>query len=115
MAKTKRKVGKPRKVITPAQMKQAADYAFHGCQNNTICTLMGWDDNFIDQCTDIRKLLTKKRAQRKLKLRKAQDTKALTDRDTTMQIFLGKNYLGQADKTETKHSGEVALKPPMIT
>jgi len=102
-------------ILTPAQIKRAEGYALDGCQNNTICTLMGWDDNFIDQRPDIRKLLTKKRAERKLKLYKAQNSKALTGNDTTMQIWLGKNVLDQADKNETKHSGEVTLAAPTIT
>lgn len=39
-----------------------------------------------------------KRANGKISLRRKQWQKAHKDNNTTMQIFLGKNYLGQSDK-----------------
>ena len=38
--------------ITEQELKQAEDYAFAGNQNNTICTLMGWNHNFLDDRPD---------------------------------------------------------------
>ena len=113
MAKKKKKVGKPRKVIKPAEMKEAEEYALAGHKDGTICELMGWAPTWLFDRKDIRKKLTKKRAERKVWLRKIQDEQAKTV--PAMAIFLGKNELGQADKSETKHSGEIALAPPMIT
>ena len=100
--KAKGKVGKPRKVITPEQMRQAEEYAYNNCLNGTIEGLMDWPNEFIVRRADIAKKLTKKRQEGKAALRKAQHEKALTDKDTTMQIWLGKNQLGQTDKTETR-------------
>jgi len=100
--KAKGKVGKPRKVITPEQMRQAEEYAYNNCLNGTIEGLMDWPNEFIVRRADIAKKLTKKRQEGKADLHKAQHEKALKDRDGTMLIWLGKNELGQADKTETK-------------
>lgn len=38
----------------------------------------------------------------RMSLRRAQFASAITDKNVTMQIFLGKNWLGQADKAEVK-------------
>ena len=102
--KSKRGPGKPKKEICPKDMRRAENYALQGCKNNTICELMNWDHNLIEQRADIKKRLTKKRAERKLKLLKQQNRTAAGDSkaSATMQIFLGKNELGQADKNETK-------------
>lgn len=95
--KSKPGPGKPKKVVTPAQMKKAEGYALDGCQNGTIATLMGWADAFISERKDIRKRLTKKRAERKQKLRNAQFVNATEHHSNTMQVFLGVNELGQRD------------------
>ena len=86
-------------------MRKAENYALQGCKNNTICELMNWDHNLIEQRVDIKKRLTKKRAERKLKLLKQQNRTAAGDSkaSATMQIFLGKNELEQTDKAEVKH------------
>jgi len=104
MAKKKNKVGRPRKVITPNQLAKAEQLAFEGHQNGTIADIMDWEHSFISEREDIRKKLTKKRAERKVWLRKKQNSTAggRSKSAATMQIFLGKNELGQADKTETK-------------
>jgi hypothetical protein len=107
-------VGKPRMVkieISPEDLAIAEGYALKGCQNGTICGLMDWDHNLIDQHPDIRKKLKKKRQERKYKLRCAQDDKAMSidaegkveGKDTAMLIFLGKNDLGQSDVIKNEH------------
>ena len=103
----------PRKKYTKEEIAQAEEYAFQGCLTGTICELMGWDKCTVDQRKDIKKKLTKKRAERKAWLRKlqmatAEDT-ASGKASATMQIFLGKNVLGQADKQETKHGVTTTL------
>lgn len=44
-----------------------------------------------------------KRAEGRTLLKVAQFDKALTEKDKTMQIWLGKQYLGQKDKTENEN------------
>jgi hypothetical protein len=47
------------------------------------------------------------RGQGKMSLRRKQW--ALADKNAAMAIFLGKNYLGQADQTNVKHDGSVGI------
>jgi len=88
-------------IISPEDMAKAEEYAYNGCQNNTIEGLMDWSQKFIEQCKDITKRLLKKRQQRKNDLRAAQLRTALVSKNAIMQIFLGKNELGQKDKVDT--------------
>jgi hypothetical protein len=99
-----------KKTINKNDMAKAEEYAFTGCKNNTIATLMDWGHNFIDDRPDIRKKLTKKRAERKHALLKAQTDKALKEKNPTMQIFLGKNELGQTDKQQHDVKGAVGTR-----
>ena len=89
--------GRPKVEISSGDMAKAEEYALEGCQNNTICTLMDWDHNLIEQRDDIKKKLTEKRAERKSKLYKAQFDNATLHKNHTMQIFLGVNELDQRD------------------
>ena len=95
----KSKVGKPKRKFTDLEIEIMEDMAFHGCQNGTIAIYLDIPATTINDRLDIRKLLTKKRAERKYELHKAQDKKAMSG-DTGMLCFLGKNELGQADKRE---------------
>ena len=102
--KKKRGSGRPKKKVPKVEMAKAKEYAFRGLKNGTICTLIGWGHNFIEDRLDIRKKLTKKRAERKLWLRQVQDKHAV---DTpTMTIFLGKNELGQTDRKDVTSGGK---------
>lgn len=112
--KAKRGPGKPRRIITPAQMRKAEGYAFGGCQNGTIATLMGWADAFITDRKDIRKRLSKKRAERKVWLREVQDEHAEGGNGAAMSMFLGKNELDQADKQEIGGIGGGPVKIEII-
>ena len=93
--------GKPKKVISPKDIATAEQHALNGHLNGTIATLMGWDAQWLDQRKDIRKKLTKKRAERKVWLRSIQDKHAKTV--PAMAIFLGKNELDQSDKQDLRH------------
>lgn len=95
-----------KKIISKRAMAKAKGYAYDGCQNGTICGLMGWPDNFIAQRPDIRKILLKKRQERYAWLRKLQFEQA--EKFPPSAMFLGKNYLGQADKKETVITDERA-------
>ena len=99
-----------KKLINEKDMAKAEGHAFAGCKNNTICTLMGWGHNFLEDRSDIRKRLTKKRAERNYALRKSQTDKALDEKNPTMLIFLGKNELGQTDRQDHKVDGVVGTR-----
>lgn len=101
-------MARPLRKFTNEQINQMQEYALTGCQNNTIATLM--DIPIVTLVRRFGKLLTIKRAERKYKLRKAQNEKALISKDTGMLCFLGKNELGQTDKqiTELNLSKETA-------
>jgi len=110
--KTHKGPGRPKKEVTPAQMRKAEGYALDGCQNGTIEGLMDWPNQFIEKHKDIAKKLTKKRQERKLVIRQAQNKQLNTP---VMAIWLGKNDLDQADKQETKLSGAVELLAPSVS
>ncbi len=94
----KRKAGRPRRVFTDAQIKKMKGHALNGCQNSTIATLLGVPvQTLVD---NYREVLAKKRAERKDNLRKYQN-KAAKDGVPSMLVWLGKNDLGQVDKSET--------------
>jgi len=101
-----------KKQISPEDMARAEEYALQGCKNNTIAKLMGWDDSLIPQREDIKKRLSIKRAERDQKLRKLQFEQA--EKYAPMAMFLGKNYLGQADKQEISGKDGTPLLPPQI-
>lgn len=52
-----------------------------------------------------RAIIEKARAEKKQELLAAQFKSAITDRNPTMQIWLGKQYLGQQDVQRTEHTG----------
>ena len=49
-----------KKLINKKDMVKAEGYTFAGFKNNTICTLMDWEHNFLEDRPDIRKRLTQK-------------------------------------------------------
>lgn len=104
--KTKKKAtvkakGRPKRNFTDEQVAEMEKYAFAGCQNNTIATLMDIPMNTL--LAHFGKLLTKKRCERKYELRAAQNKLAASN--VAMAIFLGKNELDQADKQELTGAG----------
>lgn len=104
------KAGKPKRVFTEAEISTMEDLAFTGCQNGTIANYMDIPATTINDRPDIRKKLTKKRAERKYSLRGAQTTKATIAKDTAMLIFLGKNELGQADRHDMGLKADITHK-----
>jgi hypothetical protein len=85
--------------------------ALSGCQNNTIANIMDIPKQTL--VDNFRQLLTKKRCERKYNIRKQQDAAAKKG-NPALLIFLGKNELGQADKQDIEHSGDIRLLPPII-
>ena len=104
-------MGRHKTIISEEDMARAERYAFNGCQNGTICTLMGWDRQWLDGREDILTKLTLKRAERKNAIREAQ-TKGL--KNPVMQVWLGKQELGQTDKSEIAGRDGAPLLPPQI-
>jgi hypothetical protein len=91
-------VGRPKNEYTPAQEQEISDLAFDGCQCLTIARLTGIPEANLRH--HFGELIKKKHAERKHMLRKAQFEDAMGDKPTTMLIWLGKQELGQADKSD---------------
>lgn len=104
--------------LTADQIEQLAAF---GCTDAEIAALAGLDDTTIQKSFSAQ--LKKGRADMRTRLRSAQVKKALgyfveksdkegnvevylTPPDNTMLIWLGKQYLGQSDKSETKDTSE---------
>lgn len=97
--KPKRGKGRPKRVFTAAQLKKIDEYALEGCHVNTIAVLLGIpSQTMMDRMGDRIKI---QHCKRKLKLREQQN-KTAADGNPALLIFLGKNYLDQADKIEEK-------------
>ena len=77
--------------------------ASYGCTNVEIADFYGCDESLIRKSYS--EFLTKGRADMKIKLRKLQ-WKSADKGNVTMQIFLGKNILGQQDRLETTELDE---------
>jgi len=92
-------------VVSDEDMAKAEECAFQGCQTGTICTLMGWDRQWVDGRKDILTKLTLKRAERKLAIRSAQMGNI---KNPVMGIWLGKNELNQTGRAEIKHGVDEA-------
>ena len=105
--KAKKKVGKPKRQFTPEQISKIEECAFHGCQTGTIATLTGIPDSTLRD--NFRDLLAKKRAERKLNLRKAQDKQCQVG-NSAILIFLGKNELEQTDTRDQNIRTEIEIK-----
>lgn len=101
----KKTIGRPKRAFTDAQKRKMKELALAGCQNNTIANIM---DIPIETLTRrFGKLLTKKRCERKYNIRKAQNKHMKTT--PIMSIFLGKNELNQADKTENHDTLDIKV------
>lgn len=83
-----------------------AELAFQGARNSEIAFVLGIDDQTL--VGRFSRILNKKRAERRVALRKSQTDKAMGG-DATMLIWLGKNELDQTDKVEQKQSGGLVI------
>lgn len=91
-------MGRPKKIpeLTEQQIQELASI---GCTDEEIARLAGLGETTLQ--TRFGALLKQGRAQLRENLRKAQVKRALGGSDT-MLIWLGKQYLGQSDKTQTQ-------------
>ena len=78
--------------------KQLQNLARLGCNNKEIGEFFGCSADLIEKSYS--EFLTKGRSEQKMRLRQLQWNSAERG-NITMQIFLGKNILGQTDKVET--------------
>ena len=78
---------------------QVEKLAAYGCTNGEIASLFGCDESLIRKSYS--EYLTKGRDKGKMRLRQLQ-WKAAEGGNVTMLIFLGKQILGQTDKTEVE-------------
>lgn len=96
-------MGRP---LIPVDENKIAELALNGARNSEIAYIIGIDDKtLVDRFS---RLLNKKRAERRLTLRTAQTSKAMSG-DATMLIWLGKNELEQTDKVEQQYSGGITI------
>ena len=94
-------MARPKKYqIEPSQIQKLSAL---GCTNTEIADFFGCDESLIRKSYS--EFLTKGRADMKIKLRKLQ-WKSADKGNVTMQIFLGKNILGQQDRLETAELDE---------
>jgi hypothetical protein len=99
------KMGRPRKDI---DWKQFEELCKIQCTEEEICSVLGvCVDTLNLRCEEqygegntFSKVFEQKRKDGKSSLRRAQWKSAIEGNNTAMQIFLGKNMLGQADKQE---------------
>lgn len=73
----------------------------------TIERYMSYDEDDLSTMTDFCRSYKKGFSSMKMKISEAQIKSATEDRNATMLIWLGKQHLGQSDKKEIEHSGEV--------
>ena len=85
--------------------EQLTKLASFGCSNTEIAEFYGCDESLIRK--SFSEYLTKGRAKGKIRLRQLQ-WKSAEKGNVSMQIFLGKNILGQKDKLE-----EAELEEPL--
>ena len=83
--------------------EQVKKLAILGCTNKEIGDFFGCSADLIEKSYS--EFLTKGRAEMKMRLRQLQ-WKSAEKGNVTMQIFLGKNILGQQDKIETSELDE---------
>ena len=94
-------MARPKKFnIKPAEIEKLASY---GCSYTEIAEFYGCDESLIRKSYS--ESLLKGRAKGKIRLRQLQ-WKSAEKGNVTMQIFLGKNILGQQDKIETSELDE---------
>ena len=86
--------------------KQVEKLASYGLTNKEIAEALAYDENTLKRKFEI--FLTKGKANLKQRLKKKQIDVALAG-NVSMLIWLGKNYLGQADKIDENGEYEIVI------
>ena len=95
MATKKKSAGRPKKY--DLDTKQVIDLAGFGCTNTEMASFFGCSETTLTR--NYGEYLTKGRDEGKIRLRQLQWTSAKKG-NVTMQIWLGKQLLGQSDKQD---------------
>lgn len=96
--------GRPKKQIMPEQFEALCKIQ---CTEEEICSVLGIDEQtLINWCKEtygvtFSKIFKEKKLGGKASLRRMQWK--LAEKNSTMSIWLGKQYLGQTDKTELEY------------
>jgi len=94
-------MARPKKYnIDPKQVQKLASL---GCTNKEMSEFFGCSADLLEK--SFSEYLTKGRAEQRIRLRQLQ-WKSAEKGNVTMQIFLGKNMLGQQDKIESTELDE---------
>lgn len=107
----KNKGGRPKKVIDKNQFEGMCEIQ---CTKEEMCNILNVDEKTLTRwCKEVygegfSEIYKKKSQAGKMSLRRAQFKMAQTN--TTMAIWLGKQYLGQTDKNETQYANNVKVK-----
>lgn len=105
MSETKNKGGRPPFKITEEQELQIKKMAEIHCTRKEISYIMGISMDMLRKYAD--DLIEEGRAVGKTRLRRAQWQNALEEKNVTMQIWLGKNLLGQSDSRSDEDSNVI--------
>ena len=101
----------PKKKVELTEEQKIEKLASYGLNNTEIAEALGYDDSTLKRSFE--KFLTKGRASLKMKLKRKQIDVALKG-NVVMLIWLGKQYLGQAEKTEESGDYEITIKRKII-
>lgn len=93
----KRSVGRPRNNVDPEQVRRLA---MINCSYAEMAAVLNCDESYLTK--NFSQVIKDGREQGTMSLKRAQWTSAMKG-NTQMLIWLGKNRLGQKDKTETVH------------
>ena len=91
--------------------KQVEKLASYGLTNKEISEALGYDDSTLKR--KFENFLTKGKANLKQRLKRKQIEVALAG-NVSMLIWLGKNYLGQADKIDENGEYEIVINKKTI-
>lgn len=97
-------MARPKKNINEAQVLKLAAM---GCSGEEIAAVVGCSRDLIYK--NFSTALKEGQEKRNCSLRRAQYDVGVNKKNPTMLIWLGKQFLGQADKQELEHSGGVQL------
>lgn len=81
-------------------------FAKNGLGSEDICKALKFDNEFFSSCKEIQSTIEQGNAIFRCNLLGAQVDKALKGNDTKMQIWLGKQYLGQKDNHDDEFKSE---------
>ena len=100
MAENKKKIGRPKKVIDYNMVDNLARVF---CTQQEIANMLGVGLRTLQYDDEFMRVYKEAHENAKSSLRRFQ-FKSAQEGNVTMQIWLGKQYLGQQDKQQTEHS-----------